>query len=244
MMKYYLWIVVSAILFTGCGGHRPAFESAPSPAPDCLPDHFQRTNYYTGKVLSVDDFISDQQYFNQKRRLQNRHLYGYGVVCGLLVVPEDQRGMRIKITPGIALDAQGREILLAGPAYMDLREDQGDVYIIIAYDEVKVGAVPKVGTQNPGTAYVKIRENSKIDVIHQLPGGYLSTADLLQTANRKEILSWIAGTHQRCCDGDMPVVLAKIKRNRHRITAENIDNVSYRKYVLSVDDLLPFLYLK
>jgi hypothetical protein len=53
-----------------------------------LPD-FKRLNYFYGQMLGVADFQTEQNYFREKLKLHNRCLHGYGVVCGLKVVPEE-----------------------------------------------------------------------------------------------------------------------------------------------------------
>jgi len=52
-----------------------------------LPD-LKRLNYFYGQMLGVADFQTEQHYFREKLKLHNRCLHGYGVVCGLKVVPE------------------------------------------------------------------------------------------------------------------------------------------------------------
>ena len=52
-----------------------------------LPD-LQRLNYFYGQMLGAADFQTEQHYFREKMKLHNRCLHGYGVVCGLKVVPE------------------------------------------------------------------------------------------------------------------------------------------------------------
>jgi len=42
----------------------------------------ERNRYFYGKMLTARDFETEQRYFNNKRRLLNRTLYGAGVVCG------------------------------------------------------------------------------------------------------------------------------------------------------------------
>ncbi len=52
-----------------------------------LPD-FKRLNYFYGQMLGVADFQTEQNYFREKLKLHNRCLHGYGVICGLKVMPE------------------------------------------------------------------------------------------------------------------------------------------------------------
>jgi len=54
----------------------------------CLPlPRFERVKYFYGQLLGVREFQSEQAYFFEKHRLHNRYLHGYGVVCGLEVIP-------------------------------------------------------------------------------------------------------------------------------------------------------------
>ena len=66
---------------------------------------FERNRYFYGKLLSVEDFETEQKYFNDKRRTINRFLFGSGVVCGLGVVEVDDlhKAWREKIFPVPAL---------------------------------------------------------------------------------------------------------------------------------------------
>ena len=85
---------------------------------------FERNQYYYGKLMTQQDFISEQKYMNDKRRLINRFLHGTGVVSGLQVVRMDEKSFSVEA--GLALDEVGREILVSQPAV--LRLDQMDGY--------------------------------------------------------------------------------------------------------------------
>ena len=74
---------------------------------------FERNNYFYGKLLSVEDFNSEQKYMDDKRRLINRLVHGIGVVCGLNVVRVDD--MTVSIESGMAFDTTGREIVVDKP---------------------------------------------------------------------------------------------------------------------------------
>ncbi len=75
---------------------------------------FRRNNYFYGKLLTVNDFRMEQQYFINKQRLANRLIHGVGVVCGLQVT-QDGTTTNIIVSPGVALDPCGREIVVAQP---------------------------------------------------------------------------------------------------------------------------------
>lgn len=70
-----------------------------------------RNRYFYGKLLDVYHFEMETNYANAKRWLLNRLVTGVGVVCGLdvLVGPEPNT---IIITPGVAIDKWGREIIV------------------------------------------------------------------------------------------------------------------------------------
>lgn len=72
---------------------------------------FVRNRYFYGKLLDVFHFELEQDYLNGKRWLLNRLVTGYGVLCGLDVQPAKQ-GRAVEVTPGVALDRGGREIVV------------------------------------------------------------------------------------------------------------------------------------
>jgi len=74
-----------------------------------------RNRYFYGKMLDVFHFELEQQYFNSKRWLLNRLVSGYGVLCGLNVqLGSDYQS--IIVTPGIAIDKCGHEIVVCQPS--------------------------------------------------------------------------------------------------------------------------------
>src|SRR5437868_3364716 len=77
-------------------------------ANDILRQSLDRNRYFYGKLMTVRDFTQEQLYFNAKRWLINRLLFGSGVICGLKVSAVDATS--IVIDPGLALDPLGREV--------------------------------------------------------------------------------------------------------------------------------------
>src|SRR6266481_2682208 len=74
-----------------------------------------RNEYFYGKKLDVAQFKLEQNYFNNKRRLLNRLVGGYGVVCGLNVtLANDYKS--VVVSPGLAIDKCGREINVCQPS--------------------------------------------------------------------------------------------------------------------------------
>lgn len=74
-----------------------------------------RNRYFYGKLLDVFHFEMEQDYFNNKRYLLNRLIASYGVLCGLNVtLGSDQQS--VVVSPGVALDKCGREIVVCQPS--------------------------------------------------------------------------------------------------------------------------------
>src|SRR5262245_41536107 len=72
---------------------------------------FVRNRYFYGKLLDVHHLEMEQDYVNGKRWLLNRLVTGAGVLCGLdLRVTSDHKNVRV--TPGMAIDYAGREIVV------------------------------------------------------------------------------------------------------------------------------------
>jgi hypothetical protein len=82
-------------------------------------DNFVRNNYYYGKLMTVRDYFDEQCYFNEKRWLINRAVHGWGVVCGLEVYESESEG-KVCVSPGLAIDCCGREILVCKPKEVEL----------------------------------------------------------------------------------------------------------------------------
>ena len=132
---------------------------------------FERNQYYYGKLMTQQDFISEQKYMNDKRRLINRFLHGTGVVSGLQVVRMDEKSFSVEA--GLALDEVGREILVSQPAvlrldqmdgYEQLQEQSSSdaAYLCIAYQEEDVYPSRGMGAGKQGQVYEKIREGYRL----------------------------------------------------------------------------------
>ena len=108
---------------------------------------FYSPRYHFGMLLGVDDFESEQAYHRGKTRLHNAWLHGEGTVWGLHVdAPAVEGGDgsltgELRVHPGLALDAAGRELYLAAvacvsvPAWYGVHEDDPDLKEIVEIDE-------------------------------------------------------------------------------------------------------------
>ena len=75
----------------------------------------RRNRYFYGKLLDVLHLTMEQEYGIARERRHNRLVLGAGVVCGLRVeVVQDPLGDGLVISPGVAIDGSGREIVVPG----------------------------------------------------------------------------------------------------------------------------------
>lgn len=138
---------------------------------------FERNRYYYGKLLTEQDFNSEQRYFNDKRRMVNRFLHGSGVAAGLTVVGIDEKS--ISLEAGLALDGAGREIVAERPVVVRLEQIDGFsrlseeknrdfVYLCIEYDEKETMPSHSIASgpesREGGTEYDKCREGYRLYV--------------------------------------------------------------------------------
>lgn len=150
---------------------------------------FERNRYFYGKLLTVRDFMSEQTYFSDKRRLTNRLLFGSGVIAGLQVVAVDDKS--ISIETGAALDQLGREIVVPSPLTIKLSNVEGftnndyakNVYLCLAYDEKGKESVHTVaGTLGGGegvSEHNRILESYRLFVREHPPAPSLHEYDYL-----------------------------------------------------------------
>ncbi len=96
-----------------------------------------RVNYFFRQFLQAEDFIADQTYHRDALQSLTRNLFSAGVAEGLEVTIADVRGKGgLSISEGLALDAQGRQIVLPKTANLAFPNREGQTIILaIAYTE-------------------------------------------------------------------------------------------------------------
>ncbi len=125
-----------------------------------------RLNYYNGKRLLASDLKLEQEYHIRVRRWLNKSLYAAGIATGLEVraVPG---APAVVVSPGLALDSDGREIILLDEVQLDVLGSAsaspwggapGDgSYLVIQYDEEVIAdesdgcCAPSSGKSTNGT---------------------------------------------------------------------------------------------
>ena len=96
--------------------------------------------------MTAADLELEQQYFREKLKRHNRSLHGFGVVGGLEVSINDGK---IHLSPGLALDCQGNEIVVGDRLALTLPHDsdgRGTTLLGIGYFEKETDPVPVPGS--------------------------------------------------------------------------------------------------
>ena len=159
----------------------------------CDYNNFKRARYFHGMLMTDRDFSEEQIYHSEKRKLLNKMLHGWGVVCGLGIEAVNSGSSKIKITPGMALDCNGNEIVVCENIEIDLKEEiclsppakQKDVcaetgnvgenkyYIGIKYNEAPTDPVPVYtpggGCEEKVCDYSRTREGFCIKISNEAP---------------------------------------------------------------------------
>lgn len=212
---------------------------------------FSRQNYYFGKMMTVRDFQDEQKYLNEKRWLLNRHGRGWGVLCGLKVKPDPDNACQVILEPGVALDKYGNEIIVSAPCHIDLKkcagekkpngDTSGHLYCIsILYQECLADPAPipveDCGVFDTDCVYNRTAESFKILVScdppeecppHEMPTCETECWTLLRRP--RSAISQPCPSQEKC----QPVPLACVCYVENAISADDIDNVSFRKVAYS-----------
>ncbi|MGN9908583.1 hypothetical protein ACTMTJ_13655 [Phytohabitans sp. LJ34] len=134
----------------------------------------RRLRYFHGRLLGARDLQREQEYFRDKLKLRMRYLLGYGVVCGLFVEPvagskeadasaakTTERVAKVRITPGLGVDAYGNEIVVRDACELDLWDalagsahttttDPKTVWVGVEYEEDPVDKTRTIFTSDCG----------------------------------------------------------------------------------------------
>lgn len=226
-----------------------------------------RPIYFTGQLLTARDFQAEQEYHQQKRRLLNRTLHGYGVVCGLLVTPtEPPDPARVTVEAGLALDASGREIVIPEPTKLDLsacldeeesreRERPQWLFVTLEYEEKETESVPVLGPDGEEPSQPsRIEESYRLSLRREpvahpqgSPDELLAAIAEVSRAGSPEALHrLLVQLVSRPFPGiprDSALTLAAVEMGPGAVSEGQIDNVTHRRIVLSSTRVLEAMWL-
>lgn len=120
--------------------------------------NLKRNKYFSGKLMSEKDFQDEQDYLREKHRLHNRFLHGYGVVAGLEVSISDDHPGKVEVGAGLALDAQGNEVVLPETQYVPFPAAGKKTCLVIAYAERETDFVPVQSSEGEAMAATRVEE--------------------------------------------------------------------------------------
>jgi type II secretion system (T2SS) protein K len=162
----------------------------------CTFEPFVKNNYFTGKMMGAAEFIAESRYHQEKLRLHQVRLHGWGVVCGLDVVQHpnaDCRRRYVVVKPGSAIDCCGHDILVPEEEVVDLLADKKVVAlakenparlhalgICVKFEECTTENVPVLyddcGCNDDSCAPNRILETYKFEVLVDPPLTGLKTS--------------------------------------------------------------------
>ncbi len=101
----------------------------------------KRLNYFTGQFLKENDFRDEQSYHINALSMHNRNVHSWGIASGLDVLFDETR-KHVILEDGMAIDRNGRQILLEKPMRIDFqRTPSSTVYLTISLRTIETDPV-------------------------------------------------------------------------------------------------------
>lgn len=185
-----------------------------------LPENPQCTlNVHFGQLLGVSDLRALQGFHLGQARRHQRALHGHGVVAGYAVTVDDETA-ELRVTPGHALDAGGRDLLLEQPhclslsrwwaarlsekdpdyaEFWDRHTARIDLQVLLSYATCLSEPVPAVADpcqrQSSDIAYARVCETARlslqrIEASDEAPASPLPSPQ--QTSDRDTWINFLA----------------------------------------------------
>ncbi|MCC7126570.1 MAG: hypothetical protein IT178_17100 [Acidobacteria bacterium] len=124
-----------------------------------------RPRFFAGRLLTAADLDEEQRYHLAAHRRLLRAIYVDAVISGLQVSVAET-GDTVTIAPGTAVDAFGREIIVASPATLTIPTgSSSSLWVTVEYAERPIDRVP-IANSDAGEA-TRIEEGGRIGVTAQ-----------------------------------------------------------------------------
>jgi len=112
---------------------------------------FRKNRFFSGKLMTPRDMDAEQEYHAERLHTLARFVAGSGVLHGLEVqsISDTDDGLEVTIEPGIALDGNGRPIVVDRVTTTSLPHPSGnELSLYIQYDELALEPVPVPNTDD------------------------------------------------------------------------------------------------
>ena len=142
-------------------------------------DGLARVNFFSGQLLSADDFQAEQDYFRARLRRHNRLLLGVGIVRGLEVSLDPSSsddGPVVSVGAGYALAPDGEELSVPAARVCRLYAPASSGFVTLQY--VQRISEPIVPTEEHGGQASRIQEGVLIGFAESLPENAIGLAKL------------------------------------------------------------------
>ena len=196
----------------------------------------KRLNYFTGQFLEAADFTQEQTYHIDMRRLGNRALYwSAGILDNGFAVSLDQTdSTKIIVSPGIGIDTQGREMVLAAPLEVSLTPEIWDKvsFVTLRYNETPTDfqtAVPE-GNEPPVSDYTRMKEKPSVTFVEsgtQIDSDWIVIAKITLDSSGAVVGSIDMSVRQRA-NGRFPDSLVVGQGANGVLTVRHIDGKNWQ----------------
>lgn len=139
---------------------------------------FERNRFFHGKLMTARDMQAEQDYHVGRLNILNRLVVGKGIIRGLNVtnVRDADDGLVIEVDPGVALDGDGRLIVVDNAATESLSDATGEeIHVFLGHEEASKDKVPVPGSDRgyeEDCTYNRIVETFEITYREDLPDRY------------------------------------------------------------------------
>jgi hypothetical protein len=156
--------------------------------------NLKRLRFFTGRLLTAEDFELEQNYVREKQKRHNRTLHGFGIVSGLKVIVD---AGQVNVEPGLALDCEGNELVVSTAFVVSpVTCEWPSAYLQVGFAEEYTDLIP---------VDLKRKEASTIT-----EGNKLFCAQENSNRGHRHLRArWLA------CGQAHPLTIAKLKRTLH-----------------------------
>jgi hypothetical protein len=101
----------------------------------------KRARFFDQQLLVLKDFTEEQAYHIEMRRRHNQQLHTPGIASGLVVTKSGLK--KVEVSPGMAIDREGRELVLDAKTEFDLSNATifppgSSILVVISYNEESI----------------------------------------------------------------------------------------------------------